>query len=748
MTKIHVPAQLPGVPPIFWTGHSIGYIGASTGMGMAQKLADLLQTDLEMRAIGGASLAINGGFGVGLGAGGWDHLARFTDTQNTGAEGEQTGKRGPAVILQGTNDLGNGSAAGAPIAGAVTATHLASLFHAFRWAISRLISTAVYEDTSSWFGTQANWSKGIAAGSNAPGSVNQASGGTRAECTVAGSALPINLPGGAKGFQGGTLAIGFLANPTGAGALFDVSVDGANRVGVIDTRNAYTTSSAGGFAWWTPQVYRITDLAPGAHTILVTPTAITGTAYVDCVWTESPTAQCAVCNQYRYSSFDIVSTFASGATSITTSGLTAGAVQTGDEARNISGPGIRPGTKLLDVTSTTAVLARTVAMVGTSGSPNVTAAGPFVAADVGQAITGTNIPGGTVLQSFDPAARTAVLSNPLGGNIAASQVNRIAMPTLSAQTAATITVHRANPDSDVVLMNTNLAAIVAEFTPQNPNVALVDLDAVIQKNQRYFALTDPVHPNDDGAAACAEAIRAALRRTTPTRVTQAGSALKPAYISRTPNDAKRNVIEAAFSVTPLTVRGSRAMDGQTADLLRVEDGTLTQLFGLSKRGGLKFPGLGNPVIDGRLNFGVVQGTVVTASADFTFAPVTHNLGHTFTATAASGATALTGVTGLTTDDNGRLVYGAGITDGTTLSGINVAAGTATLSAPTTGVLTAQTCHVVPLLIPFNDSTASLFFAPIPGIFTMTATTATLQVHNKVGSMGIGTKLTLGWLAIG
>lgn len=70
---------------------------------------------------------------------------------------------------------------------------------------------------------------------------------------------------------------------------------------------------------------------------------------------------------------------------------------------------------------------------------------------------------------------------------------------------------------------------------------------------------------------------------------------------------------------------------------------------------------------------------------------------TFTATAASGATALTGVSGLTAADVGVGVSGTGIQSGTTLTAATTT--TATLSLATTAVLTAATLTLQATTLP-------------------------------------------------
>lgn len=379
MSKPNITAQISGAPTLVVYGHSLNYVGASPGGGVAQRLGRMLGADVEMRAIGGSALAINGGFGVGFGAGGWDHVYRYTGTGASGSaanqnEGYGVPRRGHVLFWTGTNDMGENGA----LAGGVSTTTLAPFTNALRACLSRVQATNVYEDNDSTVTyPDGGWTAGVANGSMAPGVVNVGSNATIATCTTTNARVVITTQ---SFFKAGTVAVGLLANATGAGALFNVNVDGTN-VGTVDTRNGQSST---GFPWWVPYVFRCTGLTAGVHTITVTPTNINTTAYFDCWWREDGTIPIGVPLQYRYPSQAFTMTTATGSTAVTgLSGLTAQQIADTTASGNkvISGPGLPVGTRISGISGTTATLSVAATTGTTAGAFTWFASNPAVDTD-------------------------------------------------------------------------------------------------------------------------------------------------------------------------------------------------------------------------------------------------------------------------------------------------------------------------------------------------------------------------------
>lgn len=74
----------------------------------------------------------------------------------------------------------------------------------------------------------------------------------------------------------------------------------------------------------------------------------------------------------------------------------------------------------------------------------------------------------------------------------------------------------ASRDQDVLDLNSNLAAVVAEFDGM---VQIADVDATVGK-QASFLFSDGLHPNEYGAAAIVDAIQDARKRLRPTSASQ------------------------------------------------------------------------------------------------------------------------------------------------------------------------------------------------------------------------------------
>jgi hypothetical protein len=68
----------------------------------------------------------------------------------------------------------------------------------------------------------------------------------------------------------------------------------------------------------------------------------------------------------------------------------------------------------------------------------------------------------------------------------------------------------AQKDQDVLDLNKDVQAVIAEFDAM---VQYADIEAVLQKKSSLFG--DSIHPNDLGAAKCADVVLAAIRRLTP-----------------------------------------------------------------------------------------------------------------------------------------------------------------------------------------------------------------------------------------
>lgn len=156
-----------------------------------------------------------------------------------------------------------------------------AFIHAYRAIMARFRTVCAYPaDSVLVRETVGTWTETAAA-------AGFGSGGNYRTTTTAGNQLTCDIP---VNFPGGTVVLLFLVPPNGDGANWTISVDGGAGV-TFDTRNTNgfangSTRAATGV--WGPCVYRIKGLAAGAHTITVTATTITGTAYFDGFEIEAP----------------------------------------------------------------------------------------------------------------------------------------------------------------------------------------------------------------------------------------------------------------------------------------------------------------------------------------------------------------------------------------------------------------------------------------------------------------------------
>lgn len=196
---------------------------------------------------------------------GWVSALRYAPTLGPGDGG---------VLLHHLNDMLNGTGARA----------LKALRESTRSVISRLLSNDRYEDDdpSCAYGG-GHWSTVTATNINT---------GTGYHSTAtAGDTVTIAVDGT---FDGGIVVLRSIAVPADAGATCTVTVDG-DLVASIDTNGIWSSGTN-----YAPVATRLEDLAPGAHTIVITVATVAGHYYFDGWWTEPRLAVLAprvvVCN--------------------------------------------------------------------------------------------------------------------------------------------------------------------------------------------------------------------------------------------------------------------------------------------------------------------------------------------------------------------------------------------------------------------------------------------------------------------
>jgi hypothetical protein len=175
------------------------------------------------------------------------------------------------VLCWGINDL--------IFAGSTLPRQYHAIVEALRACMSRALAATVYEDTDGSVAYSAGWSTVSV--------TNKNSGTGYHKSTTVGATATITVPGG---FLGGTVALGFIGPYDDTGGTATVTVDGV-LYGTVDTTGLYAQGFGTG-NFYTGQVYRVTHLAAGAHTIVIT----VATASTDGIWfdywqTESKTNQ-------------------------------------------------------------------------------------------------------------------------------------------------------------------------------------------------------------------------------------------------------------------------------------------------------------------------------------------------------------------------------------------------------------------------------------------------------------------------
>jgi hypothetical protein len=229
-----------GLAPVITAyGHSIMYTGSSDNTrGIGHRVASVLHSDVQNMAHGSGILTINSG-GVGIsGAGGWDQCYRRTKgipgastTWNVGPP-----RRGPTLIFFGVNDIGlmPGST------GSKTVVDFLQYQHALRAVISRFRASNVYEDTDAAITFPDGGYTAVDDGVTTQ--PLRASNGTHSYCTATAKKARFTTP---SNFQGGTVAMAFLCDSLGAGASWDIKIDGGATVASVDARavNIVTASN-------------------------------------------------------------------------------------------------------------------------------------------------------------------------------------------------------------------------------------------------------------------------------------------------------------------------------------------------------------------------------------------------------------------------------------------------------------------------------------------------------------------------
>jgi acetyltransferase-like isoleucine patch superfamily enzyme len=219
------------------SGHSLSFGGGVSAFGnrFTTRLAALIDAEEENRSVGGA-IACWHESGADPGDGGYARtLQRFTRTADLHEELEDL----TCVVCHGVNDLA-----------ILGPQNLTPFEHALRTVISRHRACAVFEEEHPSVRLSAGWTAREADGPDCSGS-------GVVETASAGETVTIAVP---EEFQGGAIALGFVAPPEG-GALHRFTVDGADSA-TLDTRGITALGHRNG------AVARLTDLSPGSHQIV------------------------------------------------------------------------------------------------------------------------------------------------------------------------------------------------------------------------------------------------------------------------------------------------------------------------------------------------------------------------------------------------------------------------------------------------------------------------------------------------
>lgn len=259
-------------------GHSVALgLGASAPkFVLSARLSELLDMPAENFGVGEAVLAWQNG---GYGSGGYQEVLQRVDGEDAaGAEREQ---RDSYVLFYGFADIAQ-----------LAPGEYGPFEEALRTIVSRTRSDLVSEAESavnvSLEGS--GWTEHECSGA--------CSGSSFEQSAADGDSFVVDVP---ADFAGGTIAVGLIANPDGAGGRVDFSVDG-KPAGSLDTRKANAPDH------YTGLVKRFTGLAPGSHEIAGVIGDADGPVDFDYWQAESKTPPLVVVPQaYRpasYASFD------------------------------------------------------------------------------------------------------------------------------------------------------------------------------------------------------------------------------------------------------------------------------------------------------------------------------------------------------------------------------------------------------------------------------------------------------------
>jgi len=120
----------------------------------------------------------------------------------------------------------------------------------------------------------------------------------------------------------------------------------------------------------------------------------------------------------------------------------------------------------------------------------------------------------------------------------------------------------ASRDQDVVDLNSNTIAVVAEFDSM---VQIADIDSIINK-QASFLFSDGLHPNEFGAAAIVDAIADARKRLRPTNAYKTRNFNVPAPRSAAVRKPRRSGLWYTADNVPEPTTTSTATVGSAGDL--------------------------------------------------------------------------------------------------------------------------------------------------------------------------------------
>ncbi len=257
------PVRAPHAPVTEWFAHSYGQ-GAGV-IAASLRASSIVCAELGCTEINRSIRAADTGLGI------YRSVFRYSDAVHRARVAAPW--REPFRdygFLSGINDVGNIT---------LTATGYANVVKAI---ISRLRSCSVFEHGHASVAlTGGSWSSGSAT------SNWEVSGNDWATNSSAAGIVTITVP---SWFPGGTIALGVACKSNSSAVLTDgadwsASVDGGAAVTLV-TRSGDTFYKASGA--YNPRVLRLTGLAAGAHTIVLSITALTGAAIFDYWQVEAP----------------------------------------------------------------------------------------------------------------------------------------------------------------------------------------------------------------------------------------------------------------------------------------------------------------------------------------------------------------------------------------------------------------------------------------------------------------------------